>query len=56
MPDAPNGDLDGQPNQLVDFYAYTKNIRSGRLDSSEKMIQLLPELEHVSWDIILISE
>ena len=26
------------------------------MDSSEKITQLLVELEHVSWDIILISE
>ena len=56
MSDAPNGDLDGQSNPLIDFYGYTKKIRSARLDSSEKMTQLLAELEYVSWDIILISE
>ena len=35
---------------------YTKNIRSTRLDSSEKMSQLLAEVEQISWEIVLISE
>ena len=56
MTDTPNGDFNGQSNPPDDFYAYTKNIRSTRLDSSEKMSQLLAEVEHISWDIVLISE
>ena len=38
------------------FHAYAKTNRSIRLDSIERMTQLLAELENVQWDIILISE
>ena len=56
MTDVPNGDMHGQsnpPDNNFEFIAITKNAR---ISSIEKIVQVLAELEHIPWDIILFSE
>ena len=64
VPAAPNGDLDGQSNPLgrdqnfpdAKIVVYTKNVRSLRIHSPERIAELLAELSDVEWDVVLLSE
>ena len=53
MTGAPNGDLEGQSNPHSELIIFAKNAR---IHTSEKIIQVLAELENVVWDVVLFSE
>ena len=53
MTGAPNGDLEGQSNPHSELVIFAKNAR---IHTSEKIIQVLAELENVVWDVVLFSE